>query len=360
MATLADLQALQRRRDLARVMGMQGPTGYSQGHRAAAGISALASALAGRSLDRQASDMQAEIKRDDSARLAGVLSQGVMQPGSNLAEIAQIQDPQTRQLALTMIGQQQAESRRADEVAREDRFRAEDVARENEQRATDRANEIADREDEQEHAIALAELRRAGERAEPSFIEEQSIKANKKRLEELAGSAANRAMATSKAEDFLAAFETGKAQGHLEGLDLGKGAESGSARSNMTFLPTFTDQGRFDEALDAFAEEAARAKLKAAGETRATDADVEGMKRSLFGIGKDEKVNISLLRTFIAEQNANNEEYAELQRQFGMGPAEEEKAAPTDSGPPEGTVIQNPSTGEQLILQGGQWVPLGG
>ena len=62
------------------------------------------------------------------------------------------------------------------------------------------------------------------------------------------------------------------------------------------------DQYRFREDLDSFAEQAARQALKAQGDTRPTDADVRGMKASLFGIGKDEETNINLLNSYIDQQ----------------------------------------------------------
>jgi hypothetical protein len=68
----------------------------------------------------------------------------------------------------------------------------------------------------------------------------------------------------------------------------------------MGYLPgVFTDQGQFDQELNSFADTAARQSLKAEGETRPTDADVEGKKSSLFGVGRDEATNINLLTNFI-------------------------------------------------------------
>jgi len=58
---------------------------------------------------------------------------------------------------------------------------------------------------------------------------------------------------------------------------------------------TFTESGQNIERLDALAEKAARAQLKAMGEIRPTDADVVGMKRALFGVGKDDEVNLLLM-----------------------------------------------------------------
>lgn len=102
MATLADLQALQQRQQLAQIMAMQRPMGNNQGARAASGIGALVNALAAKNLGGKAQAMQNEIQQGDQATLAGLLSTGVNKPGANLAEIAQIQDPQMRELALAM------------------------------------------------------------------------------------------------------------------------------------------------------------------------------------------------------------------------------------------------------------------
>jgi len=74
----------------------------------------------------------------------------------------------------------------------------------------------------------------------------------------------------------------------------------------------FTSQGQFDEEFNAFAEVAARQQLKASGETRPTDADVQGMKQAMFGIGRDKDVNIQLLSDFISDQNAQNNELDQL------------------------------------------------
>lgn len=94
-----------------------------------------------------------------------------------------------------------------------------------------------------------------------------------------------------KAVRFLTAFESG--------------AESGTTRTALRAMPgVWTDQGKFDQELDSFAESAARAALKAQGEIRPTDADVKGMKEAMFGVGKDEQVNKNLLESYLAEQIA--------------------------------------------------------
>ena len=127
-----------------------------------------------------------------------------------------------------------------------------------------------------------------------------TVKANVERLSDLKKTKKTRDSSVVKARRFLRAFESGD-------------AESGTTRTVAGFLPgVFTDQAQFDQELDAFAEVAAREKLKAVGEIRPTDADVEGMKRALFGVGRDEKVNIQLLREFISEQENQNDELEDL------------------------------------------------
>jgi len=81
---------------------------------------------------------------------------------------------------------------------------------------------------------------------------------------------------------------------------------SGVGRQAALFAPigVWTDQGSFDEIFNSFAEVAARERLKASGELRPTDADVQGMKAAMFGVGRSEPANIELLKDFIAEQRA--------------------------------------------------------
>ena len=103
-----------------------------------------------------------------------------------------------------------------------------------------------------------------------------------------------------KAVRFLTAFESG--------------AESGTTRTAMRAIPgVWTDQGKFDQELDSFAESAARAALKAQGEIRPTDADVKGMKEAMFGVGKDEQVNKNLLESYLAEQIALENQWRQEQ-----------------------------------------------
>ena len=52
--------------------------------------------------------------------------------------------------------------------------------------------------------------------------------------------------------------------------------------------------------------------LKAMGEVRPTNEDVEGAKKAVFGIGKDERTNERLLKKYIEEQGALEAEAMEL------------------------------------------------
>lgn len=131
-------------------------------------------------------------------------------------------------------------------------------------------------------------------------LQKETIKSNVKRLSELSQNQRQRNLAVEKAKKFLLAFKSGK-------------KSSGAGRTALSYLPgVFTDQAQFDEELSAFAEVAARQKLKASGEIRPTDADVKGMKRAMFGIGRDEQTNINLLKQFISEMGGSDAELEAL------------------------------------------------
>jgi uncharacterized protein (UPF0210 family) len=66
--------------------------------------------------------------------------------------------------------------------------------------------------------------------------------------------------------------------------------------------------------------------LKAMGEVRPTDNDVIGAKKAVFGIGKDERTNIRLLKKYIAEQRALEIEATEFDLSF-LPVGEREEAA---------------------------------
>lgn len=123
---------------------------------------------------------------------------------------------------------------------------------------------------------------------------------NIKRLGTLSSTSSGRSSAIKKATKFKLALESGD-------------VFSGAGRRAASFIPgVFTSQGQFDEEFNAFSEVAARQQLKASGETRPTDADVQGMKQAMFGLGRDEAVNVQLLSDFIVDQNAQNNELDQL------------------------------------------------
>jgi len=125
-------------------------------------------------------------------------------------------------------------------------------------------------------------------------------RSNIQRLSTLSNTSSGRGSAIQKANKFKGALASGK-------------VFSGAGRKAAAFVPgVFTTQGQFDEEFNAFSEVAARQQLKASGETRPTDADVQGMKQAMFGIGRDEAVNVQLLEDFISDQIEQNKELDQL------------------------------------------------
>jgi hypothetical protein len=145
----------------------------------------------------------------------------------------------------------------------------------------------------------LGQLIRREEAKEGLLTDQQKgiQRSNIQRLGELSKTATSRLASIKKASKFKLALDKGE-------------VNSGAGRIGASFIPgVFTKQAQFDEEFNAFAEIAARQALKAAGETKPTDPDVEGMKRAMFGIGRDEQVNIVLLNDFI---NAQKNDIGEL------------------------------------------------
>jgi len=126
------------------------------------------------------------------------------------------------------------------------------------------------------------------------------VKSDQQRKDTLRDSAAGRKQSINKAKKFIKLFKN-------------RNMKSGAGRKAASYLPgVYSDQGALDQEFNAFAEVAAREKLKASGELRPTDADVEGMKRAMFGIGADESVNIILLEDFVEQQMENENEFKGL------------------------------------------------
>ena len=149
-----------------------------------------------------------------------------------------------------------------------------------------------------------------GKVVEPTFTEKEEIKKDAKRRFDLQEGSASRKSSLEQAERFLGAFEGNEED--LEYFNLDE-VDSGAGRAAASWIPgAYSSQGQFDEELDAFAETAARQMLKAMGEVRPTNEDVIGAKKAVFGIGKDERTNIRLLKKYIAEQGALELEATEL------------------------------------------------
>ena len=157
---------------------------------------------------------------------------------------------------------------------------------------------------------AAAKLKAAtltGNKKLESEAKKETQKLNIKRTSELSQGALARGQAIKRAKQFRRQLSSGD-------------RTSGATRQALSFIPgVFTDQAVFDEKFNAFAEVAARQKLKASGETRPTDADVEGMKRAMFGIARDESVNIQLLDEFIEEQENLDIELDDLNEAKSQG-----------------------------------------
>jgi len=129
-----------------------------------------------------------------------------------------------------------------------------------------------------------------------------ATKGRQQRLNNLREAKAGRQGSLLKANKFLDLLKTDK-------------LSTGAGRKGASYIPgVYTKQGELDEEFNAFSEIAARQALKASGELRPTDADVEGMKRAMFGIGRDEKVNIQLLEDYIRQQESDEDEYFNLLR----------------------------------------------
>lgn len=80
-----------------------------------------------------------------------------------------------------------------------------------------------------------------------------------------------------------------------------------------------TEESTYKQRLDALAEKAARAQLKANGEVRPTDADVEGMKRAMFNMGNTEAANVKKLRDYIKQEKAAIDEYKQMKKKLEKG-----------------------------------------
>ena len=147
----------------------------------------------------------------------------------------------------------------------------------------------------------------------PTFAEKEKIKKDAARRAKLASNSALRKTSLDQAKRFLGAFQGNEEDLKYFNMDEGTTADSGQTQALIDMLPgRFSAQSQFNEELDAFAEQAARQLLEAAGEVRPTNEDVEGAKRALFGVGKDEVTNINLLTKYIEEQEALESDFEDL------------------------------------------------
>lgn len=177
-------------------------------------------------------------------------------------------------------------------------------------------------------------------------------------LNDLSGNAPNRQLDIDKAKYLLEQLDSEKMK-----------SGTSTALIDMLIPGKWNEQGRFNEEFDAFAERAARQQLKASGDLRPTDADVKGMKESMFGVGRSEETNIQLLKEYIASQEAIENQYQSLltaRRDGSLGSFVPDTGASVDrstNGVAEGTVIVNESNpnyppGAQLVYRNGEWLPL--
>ena len=116
--------------------------------------------------------------------------------------------------------------------------------------------------------------------------------------------------------------------GELEKGNISTGPGSKLAGNIGGFFDT--EESSLKERLDSLAEKAARAQLKANGETRPTDADVEGMKKAMFNLGNTESTNMEKLQDFIRQQESGLDEYQQMKTKLDNGEGLEDfKLKPT-------------------------------
>ena len=80
-----------------------------------------------------------------------------------------------------------------------------------------------------------------------------------------------------------------------------------------------TEESALKQRLDALNTKAARSRLKALGETRPTDADVEQMKKAMFNISNTEEANLQKLSEYIRTQEALIDEYEQMKEHLKKG-----------------------------------------
>jgi len=146
------------------------------------------------------------------------------------------------------------------------------------------------------------------EKKKKTKLEETREKNIGNRFDELQGQIPNRMANIEEAKALSKLIEEDK-------LDTGPGSKM--AGEVGAFFDT--EESTYKQRLDSLAEKAARSQLKANGEVRPTDADVEGMKKAMFNLGNTESANVKKLQDFIKQQEAGLNEYNQMKEVLESG-----------------------------------------
>ena len=168
---------------------------------------------------------------------------------------------------------------------------------------------------------------KAKEGKKKTKLEETREKNIGNRFDELQGQIPNR----------MANIEEAKALSELiENDELDTGPGSKMAGEVGAFFDT--EESTYKQRLDSLAEKAARSQLKANGEVRPTDADVEGMKKAMFNLGNTEAANVKKLKDFVKQQESGLNEYEQMKEQLATGEGLEDfRLEPTFKNEPKST-----------------------
>ena len=149
---------------------------------------------------------------------------------------------------------------------------------------------------------------KAKEGKKKTKLEETREKNIGNRFDELQGQIPNRMANIAEAKALSKLIEDDQ-------LDTGPGSKM--AGEVGAFFDT--EESTYKQRLDSLAEKAARSQLKANGEVRPTDADVEGMKKAMFNLGNTESANVKKLQDFIKQQEAGLNEYNQMKEVLESG-----------------------------------------
>jgi hypothetical protein len=168
---------------------------------------------------------------------------------------------------------------------------------------------------------------KAKEGKKKTKLEETREKNIGNRFDELQGQIPNRMANIAEAKALSKLIEDDQ-------LDTGPGSKM--AGEVGAFFDT--EESTYKQRLDSLAEKAARSQLKANGEVRPTDADVEGMKKAMFNLGNTESANVKKLQDFIKQQEAGLNEYNQMKEVLESGQGLEDFVPkPTFKNEPEST-----------------------